>query len=103
MTEFKPGSIVVVDRDGPFPGVVVRRRTDHDMVERVALAIEQTMFAPHEFPIDPEIHSKYLSTARAAIQAVWDAQAVYYAGLAATERSYSWRTPLNWDAPWWRR
>lgn len=50
--------------------------TDDDMVERVAVAIERTMFAPHEFPIDREIHSKYLNTARAAIQAVWDAQAM---------------------------
>lgn len=58
---------------------------DDDMVERVAVAIERTMFAPHEFPIDQEIHSKYQVTARAAIQAVWDALAVYHARLATEQ------------------
>lgn len=38
-----------------------------DRVERVALAIETTMFAPHELPLDAETHAKYLETARAAI------------------------------------
>lgn len=35
--------------------------------ERVALAIEATMFAPHELPLDVNLHSKYLATANAAI------------------------------------
>jgi hypothetical protein len=40
-----------------------------NQVERVALAIEATMFAPHELPVDDELHSKYLGTAQAAIDA----------------------------------
>lgn len=40
------------------------------MIERVAHAIEATMFAPHELPCDPELHAKYLDTARAAIEAM---------------------------------
>lgn len=40
------------------------------MVERVARAIEKTMFAPHEFPLDMDLHIKYLATARAAIAAM---------------------------------
>ena len=38
-----------------------------EMVERVAKAIEATMFAPHELPCPPELHAKYRTTARAAI------------------------------------
>ena len=47
----------------------------NDIVERVAVAIEETMFAPHEFPLDAELHQKYRMTAREAIAAVrqWDA------------------------------
>ena len=40
-----------------------------DQIERVALAIEATMFAPHELPVPAEIHAKYLETAKAAIAA----------------------------------
>jgi formylmethanofuran dehydrogenase subunit E len=45
--------------------------------ERVAFAIERTMFAPHEFPLPDELHQKYLVTADAAIEAMaykkhWD-------------------------------
>ncbi len=43
-----------------------REPTDAD-VERVAVAIEKTMFAPHEFPLSEELHGRYLVTARAAI------------------------------------
>ena len=41
-----------------------------DMIEQVALAIEATMFAPHEMPLDAELHAKYLETASAAIKAM---------------------------------
>lgn len=41
-----------------------------EMVERVARAIEATMFAPHELPVDDELHGRYLVTARAAITAM---------------------------------
>jgi Mor family transcriptional regulator len=46
-----------------------------DLVDRVAIAIEETMFAEHEFPLDPELHQKYRMTAREAIAVVrqWDA------------------------------
>ena len=40
------------------------------MVELVALAIEATMFAPHEMPLSDALHAKYLGTARAAIEAM---------------------------------
>ena len=43
--------------------------TDAAELERVALAIEATMFAPHELPVPAEIHAKYLETAKAAIAA----------------------------------
>lgn len=39
-------------------------------VERVARAIEETMFNPHELPLDDELHSKFLITADAAIAAM---------------------------------
>ena len=38
-----------------------------DPIERVALAIEKSMFAPHELPLDAELHGKYRDTAKAAI------------------------------------
>lgn len=41
-----------------------------DMIERVALAIEAKMFAPHELPLDDELHAKYRETAAAAINAM---------------------------------
>ncbi len=41
-----------------------------DMIERVALAIEAAMWAPHELPLGPELHAKYRDTARAAIKAM---------------------------------
>lgn len=41
-----------------------------DMTEAVALAIEATMFAPHELPLDAELHAKYRGTAEAAIKAM---------------------------------
>ncbi len=44
--------------------------SDQTMTERVARAIEGTMFAPHELPVCPELHAKYLVTARAAIEAM---------------------------------
>ncbi len=39
-------------------------------VDAVALAIEETMFAPHELPVDADLHSKYRGTAIAAIKAM---------------------------------
>lgn len=42
------------------------------MIERVAFAIEAAMFAPHELPLDAELHGKYLATARAAIAVMRD-------------------------------
>jgi hypothetical protein len=45
-------------------------REEEDDVERVALAIEATMFAPHELPLDAELHAKYRVTALAAISAM---------------------------------
>ncbi len=41
-----------------------------DMIECVALAIEATMFAPHELPLNAELHAKYRGTADAAIKAM---------------------------------
>lgn len=41
-----------------------------DMIEHVALAIEATMFAPHELPLDAELHAKYRYTADHAIKAM---------------------------------
>ena len=40
---------------------------DAALIERVALAIEATMFAPHELPVSAELHAKYKITALAAI------------------------------------
>lgn len=45
-------------------------RTHSDVVEQVAVAIERTMFAPHELPLDPELHRKYRVTAKAAVDAM---------------------------------
>jgi hypothetical protein len=45
-------------------------QTSSDVVEQVAVAIERTMFAPHEFPLDQELHRKYRVTAKAAIDAM---------------------------------
>jgi hypothetical protein len=42
---------------------------DADVIEAVALAIEGTMFAPHELPATPDLHEKYRATASAAIAA----------------------------------
>jgi hypothetical protein len=39
-------------------------------VEAVARAIEEHMFAPHEMPLDAELHTKYLDNARGAIAAL---------------------------------
>lgn len=39
-------------------------------IERVALAIERTMFAPHELPLPHDLHVKYRGTAVAAINAM---------------------------------
>lgn len=41
-----------------------------DEIERVALAIERSMFAPHELPLDAGLHIKYRATAVAAINAM---------------------------------
>jgi hypothetical protein len=41
-----------------------------EMIERVAQAIEATMFAPHELPVTGELHERYLETASAAIEAM---------------------------------
>ncbi len=41
-----------------------------DMEECVALAIEKMMFAPHELPLDAELHEHYRQTAIAAIKAM---------------------------------
>ena len=41
-----------------------------EMIERLALAIEATMFAPHELPLDTGLHAKYRETARAVIEAM---------------------------------
>ena len=43
-----------------------------EIVERVARAIEATMFASHELPITGELHERYLEAARAAIAAMAD-------------------------------
>lgn len=42
----------------------------NEIIERVANAIEQTMFAPHELPLAADLHERYLETARAAIEAM---------------------------------
>ncbi len=41
-----------------------------DMIDYVARAIEAKMFAPHELPLEAELHSKYRATADAAIKAM---------------------------------
>lgn len=38
-------------------------------IEAAAKAMEQEMFAPHELPLDDELHAKYLDTAEAALAA----------------------------------
>jgi hypothetical protein len=38
--------------------------------ERIARAIEATMFAPHELPLSGDLHQKYLETADAALAAI---------------------------------
>lgn len=43
-----------------------------EMIERVAKAIIETMFAEHELPLEDEIYQKYLVTASAAIEAMRD-------------------------------
>ena len=55
----------------------------NDMIERVALAIERTMFAPHELPLDQELHGKYRDTARAAIAAMYEAGPPLFAAVSA--------------------
>lgn len=42
------------------------------LVDKVADAIAETMFAPHELPLDAELKSKYRATARAAIKAIYN-------------------------------
>lgn len=42
-------------------------KTDHEITEAMAKAIEATMFAPYELPLDAELHAKYLDTTRAAL------------------------------------
>jgi hypothetical protein len=37
------------------------------IVERHALAIEETMFAEHELPLDADLHAKYVATAEHAL------------------------------------
>jgi hypothetical protein len=39
------------------------------IVDRVALALMQHMFAPHELPLDKELQAKYLELAIKAIRA----------------------------------
>ncbi len=41
-----------------------------DRVIIVAEIIERSMFAPHEFPLSPELHAKYLATARDVVDAL---------------------------------
>lgn len=38
-----------------------------DVRERIARAIEESMFAPFELPIEGELHRRYLETAAAAL------------------------------------
>ena len=47
-----------------------RQRGGSEMRERVAREIEASMFAPHELPINGELHERYLETAGAAIAAL---------------------------------
>lgn len=49
------------------------QKPDDATIERVAKAIEATMFAPHELPLDDELHGKYRETAEAAIRAMQSA------------------------------
>lgn len=53
-----------------------------EMIERVASAIEATMFAPHELPLDTELHEKYLMTARAAMEAMPAQEVLEYIEMA---------------------
>jgi SOS-response transcriptional repressor LexA len=41
-----------------------------EIVDRVALAIEASMFSPDRFPLPPEVHAEFRLTARAAIDAM---------------------------------
>ena len=46
-------------------------KTDASLIERVALAIEATMWAACELPLDADkLHAKYRKTAQAAIVAM---------------------------------
>ena len=51
-------------------------------VEAVTRAIEGHMFAPHELPLDAELHAKYLDNARGAIAAL---DAVRASAITGTE------------------
>lgn len=68
------------------------------IIERVALAIETTMFAPHELPVAPDLHDRYLVTARAAVEAMREPTT---AMVAAAERNNhprdieTWRTMIG--------
>jgi hypothetical protein len=43
------------------------KKNNKEIVEAIATAIEAKMFAPHELPLDAELHAKYLDTARKAL------------------------------------
>lgn len=47
-----------------------REKYPAELVEKVASAIESTMFAEHELPVTGEIHERYLGTAIAALDAI---------------------------------
>ncbi len=76
-----------------------------DMVERVAVAIEKTMFAPHEFPLGAELHQLYRGTARAAIQAMreptrpmWAHAGTMFVNCQGRELHHDRACGLVWDA-----
>lgn len=65
---------------------IPRNPTDRPELLRVmADAIESHMFAPHELPLDTELHAKYLDNAASVLRAI-EAAGCVVAPKAATER-----------------
>jgi len=57
-------------------------------IERVAQAIERSMFAPHELPLSADLHLKYRATAVAAINAAQPPAAPVETGLTLGEMAH---------------
>lgn len=69
-----------------------------EMIERLALAIEATMFAPHELPLDTGLHAKYRETARAVIEAMREPNKEMMAAVDCAGIKETWLSGRAWLA-----